>query len=198
MSRKEIYEFLEKAEGGEAIKAMLKTQFTEDDKKLQDSVDALNASKREATTLQSSFDELKQASEGTVPKTEMEKTIAEMQKTLDGITTERDEANKLAQDAAAEKKNGELNSHFSKAVIDAFGAKNTEMAVGFGMSNGSISYTEDGEMSYNQKTGDEAIELFRTDNAHLVQNKGTGTRGGEGAGGQDSFVKELEAQMLRD
>ena len=46
--------------------------------------------------------------------------------------------------------------------------------------------------------GDEAIELFRTDNARFMPNKGTSTTGGNNEGSNSGYVDELRAQMLRD
>ena len=124
--------------------------------------------------------------------------LADMQKSLDVLTTERDEAKQAAEQAALEKKNNDLSSHFTKSVIDSFGAENAEMAVGFGMAKGLIKYTESGEMGYKDKVGNEAIEAFRVDNARLIQNKGTNTSGGNNSAESNNYISELEAQMLRD
>ena len=198
MSRKEIYEKLEAIEGGEAIRDQLKALFQADDTKLQETVDALKTAKGDYAKQGEELEGLKAASADTVPKTEMEKTISEMQKTLNAITEERDEARKASEAAEVERRNGELSKHFISAVIDGFGAKNAEMAVGYGMSNGSIKYDDENNMSYNGKIGDEAIELFRADNSHLIQNKGTSTTGGNHSNSTDSYMAELREQMLRD
>jgi len=198
MSRKDVYSKIEKMEGGEAIRDALKALFQADDTKLQESIDANGTLKTEMGDLRTSIDDLKASNENTVPKTEMEKAIADMQKTLGDITTERDEIKVANEKNVIEKKNGEINSHFSKAVLDSFGSKNAEMAVGFAMSNGSINYNDDGEMGYNGKIGDDAIESFKTDNSHLVQNRGTGTSGGNNSSTDTSYVDSLRKQMLRD
>ena len=188
---------LEGIEGAESVKDSLKALFQEDDSKLQGSIDANAILKTEMGELKESIEGLKTANENTVPKTEMEKTVADMQKTLGLITQERDDIKKANEQNEVDKKNGELSSHFSKSVLDSFGSKNTEMAVGFAMSNGSISYDDAGEMGYNGKTGDDAIELFKSDNSHLVQNRGTGTSGGESATNDNSQFDSLREQMLR-
>ena len=196
--RGSIYSEIEKLEGGADIVAKLKEKFQEDDDKLQTQIDANGTLKTEMGELKTSFDELKSSSEDTVPKTEMEKQISNIQKSLDQITTERDEIKQKNDKATIEKKNGELNSHFSKSVLDSFGSKNTEMAVGFAMANGSMAYNDDGEMSYSGKVGDDAIEAFKTENSHLIQNKGTGTNGGNSGDTSKTYVESLREQMLRD
>jgi hypothetical protein len=201
-TRKEIYSKIEKMEGGEAIRDALKALFQEDDTKLQELVDAGKTSKTDydtkLTDLTGELEALKASGENTVPKTEMETQVSAIQTMLDTITTERDEIKTQNAQNEVDKKNGELNTHFSKSVLDSFGSKNTEMAVGFGMSSGAIAYTEAGEMSYNGKLGDDGIEAFKTDNSHLVQNKGTGTSGGQGGGQADASFEALRAQMMRD
>lgn len=197
-TRKEIYTQLEGIEGGEAIRDALKELFQSDDKKLQEQVDAQSTLKKELEGYTSTIEELKKASEGAVPKTEMEKQISEMQKSLETIMAERDEAQQKAQQAEQEKKTNALKDYFSKPVADAFGAKNTEMAVGYGISSGAIKYDDDGNMIYNDKTGDEAIEAFRADNSHLIQNKGHGTTGGDITPPKDDLFSKLEAAMLKD
>ena len=166
-SRKDIYTQLESIEGGEAIKNALKELFQADDKKLQESDDALKALKGDTTSLNDQFEELKKAGESSVPKTEVEKQIADMQKSLDVLTTERDEAKQAAEQAATEKKNNDIRDFFSSAVVDGFGAKNAKRAVNDGLSDGHIKYTDSGEMSYKGKVGDEAIEAFIENNDHF-------------------------------
>ena len=197
-TRKEVYSQLEALEGGEAIKDALKELFQADDKKLSEVNEELGSYKKELGEVKGSFEELKNSSQNTVSKTEMEKTVSEMQKTLEAITKERDEAKKASEQAIIDKKNGELNRFFSNAVLDSFGSKNAEMSVGFAMANGDISYNDSGEMGYKGKVGEEALELFKSDNVHLVQNKGTGTTGGGDASStQSSYVQELREQMMR-
>jgi hypothetical protein len=198
-TRKEIYSMLEGIEGAESAKDALKALFTEDDTKLQEQVNLVKSVKLEVAEAKSLIEDFKAKNENTVPKTEMEKALADIQNTLGVITQERDDIKKANEQATLEKKNGELNSHFSKAVLDSFGSKNTEMAVGFAMSNGTISYGEDNAMGYNGKFGDDAIEAFKADNAHLVQNKGTGTSGGDSAMvGGNAYGDELREIMMRD
>ena len=201
--RLKIYSTLEGIEGaGEALE-MVKGVFNDLDSQVKDYRESNDSLISDFDELKAKFGgletQLENASVDTVPKTEMEKQLSTMQKSLDEIIKERDEIKTANEQAIQEKKNGELSSFFSKAVIDSFGAKNAEMAVGFSMANGSIGYTEDGAMKYNDKTGDDAIESFKADNAHLVQNKGTGTTGGNGSqDGSKTYVESLREQMMRD
>ena len=195
-SRKEIYEKLEAIEGGESIRDALKELFQADDTKLQEAVDSLKTAKGDMQTLKEEFDGLKSASADTVPKTEMEKAISEMQKTLKEITDERDAEKAINEKNAAEKKQSALEKHFFDSVADPFGAVGAGDAVA--VSKDKMGYNEEGEMSYSGKIGDEAIELFRTDNARFMPNKGTSTTGGNNEGSNSGYVDELRAQMLRD
>ena len=195
-SRKEIYEKLESIEGGESIKDALKELFQADDKKLQDSEDSLKAVKGDLSTIKEEFEGLKSASADTVPKTEMEKAIAEMQKTLKAITDERDAEKAINEKNAAEKKQSDLEKHFFDAVSEPFGAVGAGDAVA--VSKGKMGYNEEGEMSYSGKVGDEALELFRTDNARFMPNRGTSTTGGNSEQNDTSYIDSLREQMLRD
>jgi hypothetical protein len=195
-SRKEIYEKLESIEGGESIRDALKELFQADDTKLQETVDALKSTKGDMAKLSEEFEGLKAASSETVPKTEMEKAIADMQKTLKGITEERDAEKAINEKNAAEKKQSALEKHFFDSVAEPFGAVGAGDAVT--VSRSKMGYTEDGEISYSGKVGDEAVELFRTDNSRFMPNKGTYTNGGNNEPSSNGFVDSLRAQMLRD
>ena len=126
MSRKDLYSKIEKLEGGEAIRDALKELFQGDDKKLQDQVDVNSNVKSELSTLKESFEELKTKSEGTVPKTELDKVEQGYAERLEAMEKKWTDAEELVTQNAKEKRDGEISSHFSKAVIDSFGAKNAE------------------------------------------------------------------------
>jgi hypothetical protein len=190
---------LEGIDGAEGAKDALKALFQADDKKLQDQIDANGTLKSEMGELKASFNDFKSSNAGAIPKTEMEKLKLEFEGRIKGLEEKNTAAEEKASNLEMEKRSGELSSHFTSAVLDSFGSKNAEMAVGYGMANGSISYGEDGAMGYNGKFGDDAIEAFKTDNSHLIQNRGTGTSGGESSSSSSSnFVDSLREQMLRD
>ena len=202
-SRKEIYEKLESIEGGESIKDSLKELFQADDKKLQDSEDSLKAVKGDLSTLRDEFDGLKSASADTVPKTQLEQVVAEMKKELGVISKERDEEKQLRikeqelnEKNEVEKKQAALEKHFFDSISEPFGAVGASDAVK--VSKDKMAYTDEGDMSYSGKVGDEALELFRTDNARFMPNRGTSTTGGNSEQNDTSYIDSLREQMLRD
>jgi len=182
MERSKLYETLEKVEGGEKIKDAVKSMLNgldADVKKYRESSDEMG---KKVDSLTEDFNglksQLKEANTNSVPKTEMEEQIAAIQETLGIITGERDEAMKVNQENEKISKDSALKDHFSKSVADIWSAKNVTREINSSFMSGAIAYTKDGEMSYNGKTGDDAIELFKSDNSDLISNNGHNTSGG--------------------
>lgn len=195
MGRKEIYSQIEKLEGGEVILKELKAKFQEDDDKLQKEIDINKTLKTEFGDLQTSMEELKATTKDTVPKTELEKQMTTMQKTLEAITTERDDEREKNEAVVAEKKQNDLQKHFFDMVAEPYGAVGASDAVAVSASK--MGYDEEGNMSYGGKVGDEAGEQFKVDTSRFMQNNGHNTQSGNAAP-QNDFVADLREQMLRD
>jgi len=180
VDRKAFYSALEKIEGSEDVKAMAKTLFEGSDAESKKYREASEGFEKQLETLSEDMDGLKikldESTTNTVPKTEMEKQMLVIQKTLDGITKERDDERSINEKNTAEKKQGALEKHFFDSVSESFGAVGAGDAVA--VSLGKLGYSESGEMEYGGKIGDDAVELFKTDNSRFTVNRGTSTSGG--------------------
>jgi len=183
MARSKLYAMIEGLEGGESIRDSVKAEFQEADKRAEAAEKKYKEINSTNTGLMGEIEDFKaKAGKSDTLQTENSSLSKQMQTMSDQLAT----LTKRAEDADAfelrvsnDKKDTSINKFFSDSVSESFGAKNTAMSVGFAMSQGDISYTESNEMSYKGKLGDEGIELFKSDNQHLINTIGTGTTGGE-------------------
>ena len=182
VDRKAFYDAIEKIDGTEEVKTMAKTLFEGLDAESKKYREASEGFETKFNTLTTEFDgiksKLEESNTNTVPKTGLEKQMATMQATLDGMTKERDDERAINEANLAEKKQGALEKHFFDSVSESFGAIGAGDAVA--VSLGKLGYNDGGDMQYNGKTGDDAVEAFKTDNSRFTENRGTGTSGGNG------------------
>ncbi len=199
MERKEFYAMLEKVEGGADLVRSAKGIFSGLDEEAKGYRTERDTATTQNTTLADQIKTLTEKAgkldEVTGQKTGFENQLAEMQKTLDLVITERDDEKKISAQLAGEKKTSALHKHFHDSVSEAFGSQGANDAVAVSLSK--LGYSEDGKMSYDGKFEGEATEAFKADNQRFLMNKGTGTSGGESSGFSSDFEAK-KAQMLRD
>jgi len=180
VKRKDLFKTIRDMDGGEDLEKMVEALFGEADAESKKYRVASEGFESQLEKLTTDFDgiksQLEESTTNTVPKTEMEKQMLAIQKTLDGITKERDDERSINEKNSAEKKQGVLEKHFFDSVSSSFGVVGAGDAVA--VSLGKLGYSESGEMEYNGISGDDAVESFKTDNARFLENKGTSTSGG--------------------
>ncbi len=205
MERKEVYETLEKIEGGEAVKNAVKSLLyglDQDVKRYRENSESLDSKLKELGEEMGTLKgQLEESNNNGVQKTELEKLVADMNKKLTAVETElgtvrdeRDTVKKQNEQQTAERKQTELEKYFYNSVSESFGAVGAGDAVAVSLAK--LGYSEEGEMQYSGVTGDSAIEQFKADNARFVENKGTGTSGQNGVNTGD--VNPFMAEMLAD
>ena len=196
MDRRALYSAMEKLDGGKELVTGAKALFANVDDEAKTHREANDETEKQRLALENENKTLKEKSENTVPKTEMEKQLNAIQETLAGITKERDDEKALNESHTAEKKQAALEKHFTDAGLEGFGAIGSADAVA--VSKSKLSYTEDGKMQYGDKVGDEGVEAFKADNARFLVNKGTHTPPASTTTGTPEASTALRDQMLRD
>jgi len=183
MSRKDFFKAIRGVEGGEDLEKMAEKLFGEADAEAKSYRENAQAAETKNKTFAEEVEELRdkagKAEELSTQNNDFASQMDLLTKQVGVLTDANTEITREKQALIQDKKDGDLKTFFTDAVSGSFGADGARMAFNDALASKSIDNTGESTL-YKGKSGDEAIEAFKTDySATFMQNKGTGTTGGK-------------------
>ena len=180
--RKDFFEALRGLDGGEKLEAMAESLFKEADSEAKSYREKATGLEDKNKSFAEQMEELKnraqKADELSTQNNDFASQMELLVKQVNSLTEANKEVTREKTALVQEKKDNQLRGFFTDAVGDSFGADGARMAFNDGLAIDAIGYNGDTPV-YKGKSGEEAIELFKTDYSPTFQQRnGTGTSGG--------------------
>lgn len=178
MTLKEIYEKLEKMEGGEALRDVLKEEVSKLNEEAKTQREGKESAEAKVQEVSQALEDLKKAKEGEGNKSKTQ--IEKMQEQLDKITTQLDEANKAATAEKEKRQQADILAQTVSALTKENARDPQEFAK---LLVGGVTVNDDGTYSMKDKEGksisiEDGTKGWLADHAWAIKNTQNGGSGG--------------------